>query len=442
MFISDSETFKKWYQGKGFKNLTEMEANKVEEYRKGGIDLNGKDKLGAKKEILADFVGEMLFGGENQISDNLFSELDDNHKKTFREWISALIDRLKTLFKGNKTAENEITKLEAKFKEMLKESLKSEAKGEKSTAFSFSGWTSDGVEVYNTSPDIMQMSLNKRIEKFRNDFLQQFKGRTAKFKRNGHIYYARFVENKNGLGKFAYEGDSKKSKSDESGYKAKIRLLANGDIFNIVEDGNYSGSKTELGKTTDSHKHAKYWDYFWKEIYVDGKGYDVVINIRNDSQSGNLSDKIQFVYSVSFSQNKKVATPVTTPAKEKQASVKVGVTTYTDSVHQKNDVVNPSDEKTSKNSGESFSYTPADEQELTRMARDGEISAEEYGRRMLEMKESKSVDDIYAIARMSPEDLTTTPDIDRRKGEAKGDGESKFKQIMKVLYAIRDLYSY
>ena len=131
--IFDSETFKKWYEGKGFKSLTEMEANKVEEYRKGGIDLNGKDKLKAKKEILADFVGEMLFGGKNQISDSLFSELDDNHKKTFREWIGALIDRLKTLFKGNKTAEDEITKLEAKFKEMLKESLKSEAPGETNT---------------------------------------------------------------------------------------------------------------------------------------------------------------------------------------------------------------------------------------------------------------------------------------------------------------------
>ena len=89
--------------------------------------------MAAKKEILADFVGEMLFGGEKQISDSLFSELDDNHKKTFREWIGALIDRLKTLFKGNKTAESEITKLEAKFKEMLKESLKSEAPGETNT---------------------------------------------------------------------------------------------------------------------------------------------------------------------------------------------------------------------------------------------------------------------------------------------------------------------
>ena len=101
----------------------------------------------AKQEILADFVGEVLFGGEKQISDNLFSELDDNHKKTFRECISALIDRLKTLFKGNKTAENEITKLEAKFKEMLKEGLKSEAPGETNTVLSYT--PDDGIDNSN-----------------------------------------------------------------------------------------------------------------------------------------------------------------------------------------------------------------------------------------------------------------------------------------------------
>lgn len=118
--------------------------------------------------------------------------------------------------------------------------------------------------------------------------------------------------------------------------------------FNIVEDGSYVGCKPESGKTTDSHKHVKYWDYFWKEIYVDGKGYDVVINIRNDSQSGNLLDKTQFVYSISFNQNKKVATPVTTPAKEKQVGVNVGVTTYTDSVHQKMALSTPLTKKLQK----------------------------------------------------------------------------------------------
>ena len=157
--IFDSDTFKKWYQGKGFKNLTEMTSNKIAEYRQGGINL---DDVKAKGEILADFVGEMLFGGKNQISDSLFSELDDNHKKTFREWIGALIDRLKTLFKGNKTAEDEITKLEAKFKEMLKESLKSEVEGETNTV-SLSYNDEQRITSAMTDDERYEILKNKKI---------------------------------------------------------------------------------------------------------------------------------------------------------------------------------------------------------------------------------------------------------------------------------------
>ncbi|MBQ8387742.1 MAG: hypothetical protein IJX46_02315 [Clostridia bacterium] len=123
------------------------------------------------------------------------------------------------------------------------------------------------------------------------------------------------------MGKFAFEGNNPKSKSDASGYKAKVRLIASGDIFNIVEDGAYVKSEKEKGKTTVAHKDAQYWDYFWKEIFVDGKGYDVVINIRNDSKTGNLDDKTQYVYSMSFTENKKGQPSVTVPASSKQASV-------------------------------------------------------------------------------------------------------------------------
>ena len=104
----------------------------------------------------------MLFGGKNQISDSLFSELDDNHKKTFREWISALIDRLKTLFKGNKTGEDEITKLEAKFKEMLKESLKSEAPGETNTV-SLSYNDEQRITSAMTDDERYEILKNKKI---------------------------------------------------------------------------------------------------------------------------------------------------------------------------------------------------------------------------------------------------------------------------------------
>jgi hypothetical protein len=53
----------------------------------------------------------------------------------------------------------------------------------------------------------------------------------------------------------------------------------------------------------------------------------VVINIRNDSKKGNYSYKTQFVYSLLFNENKKVASPVTTPAPSEQVRVNFGNTT-------------------------------------------------------------------------------------------------------------------
>lgn len=108
---------------------------RIAEYAEGAIKL---DELGAKKEILGDFVGEMLFGGENQISDNLFAELEDKHKKTFREWISAVLERIRSIFAGDKKAVSEIDKLETMFREVLKESVEGHRNtNEESNSFSY-----------------------------------------------------------------------------------------------------------------------------------------------------------------------------------------------------------------------------------------------------------------------------------------------------------------
>lgn len=99
------------------------------------------------------------------------------------------------------------------------------------------------------------------------------------------------------------------------------------------------------------------------------------------------------LYTLALIENKKIKASTThglTP-------VKGVVNASNKSISQERTVVNTSDKKTSTDSESSLSYPPADEQELTRMAREGEITTEEYGRRMLEIKESKSVDDPYAI---------------------------------------------
>lgn len=49
--------------------------------------------------------------------------------------------------------------------------------------------------------------------------------------------------------------------------------------------------KVESGKNIASHRNAVYWDCLYKTIIVDGKGYDIVVDIRNDVPSGDYSKK-------------------------------------------------------------------------------------------------------------------------------------------------------
>jgi hypothetical protein len=164
------------------------------------------------------------------------------------------------------------------------------------------------------------MSTSDRIAKFFNEFTASFKGRTAKFERNGHVHYARFGKSKSDIGKFAYEGNDSSSKSSETGYKAKIRLLADGNMFEIVEDANYFDTEAERGKKKKTHKNAKHWDYYIKTIIVDGKGYDVLINVRNDVLQSDYSTKEEYVYSIRFRDNKNVTTSLVRHATSKATS--------------------------------------------------------------------------------------------------------------------------
>lgn len=181
----------------------------------------------------------------------------------------------------------------------------------------FAGWTADGNEVYKTSPGTLSLSISDRIKKFKQDFTNNFRGRTARITRNGHVYYARFSDDSSVFGKLTYEGNAKSSQSSGSGYKAKIRMLADGSVFDLVEDADYRDTAAETGGKNASHKNAKFWDYLVKTIIVDGKAYDVLISVRLDDASGNWNEKEHYVYSIRFRDNKTVATSVASPASSK-----------------------------------------------------------------------------------------------------------------------------
>ena len=158
--------------------------------------------------------------------------------------------------------------------------------------YSFKGINKHGIEVYETSAEVKTMRWKDRKKQFLDLMENEYKGRTAKFVRNGHAYYATFE--KADVEKNIY-GDSK---SDDAGRDAKINAGADGDIFSIVENSVYDGSGVEKGKKIAAHTNVKYWDYFIKKVQIDGQVFDLLANVRKKPNNN-------YVYDITLVEDKK-----------------------------------------------------------------------------------------------------------------------------------------
>ena len=155
------------------------------------------------------------------------------------------------------------------------------------------GKTKDGIEVYETSNAVKNLSWKERKKQFLNLMNNQFRGRTAKFIRNGHPYYARFEYGD--VNKNIYGDD----KSDDVGRDAKINVGADGNIFELVEQSEYWKSEPERGKNNKMHRGVNYWDYFVKTVQIDGKVFDLIANVRKKSGG-------EYVYAIEMHENKEI----------------------------------------------------------------------------------------------------------------------------------------
>jgi hypothetical protein len=164
-----------------------------------------------------------------------------------------------------------------------------------SDSLDYVGKTDDGTEVYETSEAVRKLPYKKRMEAFMDIMRNEYAGRTAKFTaRDGEAYYATFDEND--LRKNVY-GDKK---SSPRGWKAKINTGADGNIFDLVENAEHSGSGKEQGKTSEAHQGLTGWEYFVKTVQIDGRVYDLLANVRKKPDG-------EFVYSIQLNENEKKA---------------------------------------------------------------------------------------------------------------------------------------
>lgn len=170
--------------------------------------------------------------------------------------------------------------------------------GDENTVFSDSresyelvGKNKDGIEVYETSGGTMALTWDDRRAKYLDDLKNEYRGKTARFERNGHTYYAKFDQNS--IRKPIY-GDSRAS---VNGVKALTKAGADGDVFNLLENSKYTGSKPN----TKTHTSADYFDYFVKTVQIDGKVFDLVADVEKEiGASGG------YIYTLALRDNKNI----------------------------------------------------------------------------------------------------------------------------------------
>lgn len=265
---------------------------------------------------MADIMEEMVADGFQKIVENeadlkeFLTELHRKDKTLFdkiREFLEKMGETIKALFEDNTYADfaedlgkdlENIKQLRKVFAEVMADTGRMEegegrAEQTSEAKFSLTGKTEDGMEVYETSEDIKKMPYAERMKLFVSLMENEYRGRTAKFSKNGKVYYARFA---NEDVKKNIWGDKQ---SDKEGWKAKINVGAEGNIFELVENADYTGSKEEAGKTTKAHAGVMMWDYYVKRVQINGKVYDLLANVR-EKQDG------EYVYSIGLKRNKKI----------------------------------------------------------------------------------------------------------------------------------------
>lgn len=248
--------------------------------------------------------------------------------KKIRKWLNDFFRKIKSAFAGLEAVHDEakamteyMDELRAMWDDALAEAVlrnranKNAAEtGDGKTAYSYRGVNDDGIEVYETSAETKKLPYSERVKRYAEIMRNEYRGRTAKFMRNGHAYYALFSAAD--VRKDAY-GDKR---SDRRGQRAKIGIGADGNIFELVENATYIGSRAEEGKNAYAHKNVKYWDYFVKQVQIDGRRYDVLANVRKRSDNS-------YVYSIQVNESKKApaATQELLSVSERSQSSAAGV---------------------------------------------------------------------------------------------------------------------
>lgn len=259
----------------------------------------GNDDALIREEIAANAAETFLTDSE---AVNRFVKQNRTIAEKIADFLDNFIAKLKELYQGYK-AQGKAGKMLAEDIEVYekardlwydavnaKERSLSQISNESSSKLSLKGVNEDGIEIYETSDNIKTMSIDEKKKEIINIIREQYRGRTAKFDIGEKTYYAFMT------GDSVRKGIYGDKKSDGDGYTAKLNVAGDGNYFELVEHALYSNSSENLNNkkaANNIHKKSTSWDYFIKQVSVDGALYDVLINVADNG-------KKQFVYDVTL----------------------------------------------------------------------------------------------------------------------------------------------
>lgn len=462
-----SETFKNWLRGKGFNNELEYNAYIRRTRAEIGETL---DESGATREIIANFVGEMMFGDNTHIAKELISELEPKPRKTVVDYIRDFISWLKRKLHGNSSkARNEIRTLESKFASAYQAALK--GKTNNSESFSISqnlesdldkllkgDFDASRNEIYiGETSNFMTDVIGVQALSLYMPASKAYSALLTEEEYNKKPYYTK-QDNYHGIGKTDFMEILEKSETpiaafaasvDEKGNKRQNRIVLVTDKFIrdtqngkdgyavVVEEvdstGLIAGKRINANKAItvyprlqlindiqDAIINGRLLDITKKgeHLFAGVRGSNPQAAIRKDVLKENIA---HFWANVKWESEKNknfssTVTPTLTPIQA--ALMKAG---YIDRDGHIKDM-RESDDLLPKGEGEQFSYTPVDPAEWLERYENGEISREEY----LDGMRKKQFENPATIASLKPEHMKTTPNLTKKRGEAKGESESRF----------------
>ena len=213
-----------------------------------------------------------------KVKDWLIGKSTNYGAKAFAKDIEALEQLAERFSKAADTARENITE------------LTEVQNGEKIDVekFSYVGKTSNEIEVYETDESLKNITNKEKLDIFKN-YLYSIIGQKIKFQHNKKFYYAE-------IDRFSIKENIKKlnPKHLNQWDKAKINIGANGDFLKLLENAKYDKTLKNNDKSkNDAHKTTISFAYYYKTVFVDGKAYDVIINIRN-TKSGKYLYEVRF----------------------------------------------------------------------------------------------------------------------------------------------------